>query len=264
MRFQLDAMPAYDAYDAYDAYVICTSPRSGSTLLCKLLSATGVAGRPGSHFHEPSLVAWLEYYGLEPCAGELDSLKAVFDAAREKGRGGTDLFGLRLQRHSFDFFQQKLALLHPEEQTDRARMEAAFGRVLFLHLTRAEKLEQAISFVKAQQTGLWHKAPDGRELERLSAPREPVYDGPAIKAELDLFEAFERTWIEWFAVQGINPLTITYDALSEDPQHILAEVLTNLGLDGDLAKDVELPVAKLADATNQDWAERFRQDYAAS
>ncbi|MBD8877967.1 Stf0 family sulfotransferase [Roseibium polysiphoniae] len=246
----------------YDAYVICTSPRSGSTLLCKLLSATGVAGRPGSHFHEPSLDAWLDYYGLESGPCEMENLKAVFDAARAKGRGGTDVFGLRLQRHSFDFFQQELALLHPEAQSDRGRMEAAFGRVLFVHLTRADKLEQAISFVKAQQTGLWHKAPDGRELERLSAPREPVYDGPAIKAEHDRYEAFDRDWIEWFAAQGVDPLTITYDTLSEDPLRVLAEVLTKLGLDGDLAKDVELPVAKLADETNRDWAEHFRQEYA--
>ncbi|MEM1201062.1 MAG: Stf0 family sulfotransferase, partial [Pseudomonadota bacterium] len=30
----------------FDAYVICTSPRSGSTLLCKLLAPTGIAGKP--------------------------------------------------------------------------------------------------------------------------------------------------------------------------------------------------------------------------
>jgi LPS sulfotransferase NodH len=29
----------------YDSYVICTSPRSGGTLLCKLLAAVGVARR---------------------------------------------------------------------------------------------------------------------------------------------------------------------------------------------------------------------------
>lgn len=39
----------------YRAYVICTSPRSGSTLLCKLLAATGQAGKPKSYFHKPDL-----------------------------------------------------------------------------------------------------------------------------------------------------------------------------------------------------------------
>ena len=39
----------------YESYVLCTSPRSGSTLLCKLLAATGVAGNPDSYFHRPAV-----------------------------------------------------------------------------------------------------------------------------------------------------------------------------------------------------------------
>ncbi|MEM7269766.1 MAG: Stf0 family sulfotransferase, partial [Pseudomonadota bacterium] len=47
---------------AYASYVICTSPRSGSTLLCSLLKASGVAGAPESLFHEPSVEAWRAYH----------------------------------------------------------------------------------------------------------------------------------------------------------------------------------------------------------
>src|SRR4051812_39199959 len=32
------------------SYLVCATPRSGSTLLCELLSATGVAGRPQEYF----------------------------------------------------------------------------------------------------------------------------------------------------------------------------------------------------------------------
>src|SRR5687767_6906049 len=32
------------------AYLVCATPRSGSTLLCEALKATGVAGRPGEYF----------------------------------------------------------------------------------------------------------------------------------------------------------------------------------------------------------------------
>ena len=31
-----------------DSYMICSTPRTGSTLLCELLESTGVAGRPES------------------------------------------------------------------------------------------------------------------------------------------------------------------------------------------------------------------------
>jgi LPS sulfotransferase NodH len=94
----------------YDSYVICTSPRSGSTLLCKLLAATGVAGNPDSYFHRPSISDWLADLGLtrKSSAPERELLEAIFRTAIAKGTLGAGTFGLRLQRHSFDFFTEKL------------------------------------------------------------------------------------------------------------------------------------------------------------
>src|SRR5438309_9224996 len=34
------------------SYLVCATPRSGSTLLCETLEATGVAGRPREYFEE--------------------------------------------------------------------------------------------------------------------------------------------------------------------------------------------------------------------
>lgn len=246
----------------YRSYILCTSPRSGSTLLCKLLSATGVAGHPGSHFHEPSQEAWLAYFGLPVVAGEAEpvTLRRVFAAAIHKGRGGTDVYGLRLQRHSFDFFMEKLAVLHAGLATDLERLNEAFGETLFIHLIRQDKVEQAVSYVKAEQSGLWHRAPDGTELERLSEPREPQYDFEAIKAEYDRFTGFDRDWLSWFEHQRIQPLRITYEDLSTDPLRELARILTRLGLDAQKAEGVMPGVAKLADAVSAEWTARFRNE----
>ncbi len=246
----------------YDSYIICTSPRSGSTLLCKLLSATGVAGNPESHFHDPSINEWLGYYDLsaDPSLSEREQLSRIFEAAIEYGTGGTGMFGLRLQRHSFDFFTRKLAVLHPGHASDSARLEAAFGKTLFIHLTREDKVEQAVSYVKASQTGLWHQAPDGRELERLSPPQEPAYDGELLRAQYEELTACDRDWIDWFASEQIAPLRLTYAALSADPAGALKEVLSALGLDPALAEGVKPGTAKLADATSREWVERFRSE----
>jgi len=250
----------------YRSYILCTSPRSGSTLLCKLLSATGVAGHPGSFFHEPSLAAWLDYFGLkaDPHVAEVDTLQQVFAAAIAKGSRDTDVFGLRLQRHSFEFFQEKLAVLHADRATDLERLKAAFGETLFIHLTRQDKVGQAVSFVKAEQSGLWHKAPDGSELERLSEPRKPRYDAAELRACHDRFRGFDRDWQTWFDREGINPHRITYEELSDDPQAALRMVLERLELDPSAAEGVEPAVAKLADAISADWAERFVRQLEAA
>jgi LPS sulfotransferase NodH len=246
----------------YDAYVICTSPRSGSTLLCSLLAASGVAGNPDSHFHRPSIDDWLAEYRLTPAAdaSESEILGEIFQAAIVEGRGGTRIFGLRLQRHSFDYFTGKLAVLYPGRSNDAERFQAAFGRTLFIHLTRPDKVDQAVSYVKAQQTGLWHVAPDGTELERLSEPREPVYDGVELRACFDTMTAYDHQWEAWFEEQGIAPLRLSYDGLSADPIGTLRRVLERLGLNPEVANGVTLGVRKLADATNRDWVRRLRSE----
>jgi len=249
-----------------NAYMICTSPRSGSTLLCRLLAATGCAGLPDSHFHRPELAAWLKAYGLSHTdfTSNQSALKAIFAAAIERGSGATGLFGLRMQRGSFDFFMQQLTLLHPDARTDTDRIAAAFGQTRFIHLTRLDKLAQAISLVKAQQTGLWHRAADASELERTSTPRPPVYDADAIRRAVSEVTELESAWTEWFDQQSISALRITYEDLSSDATTALSKVLDALGLDPALAEGIQPPVAQLADATNADWAGRFRAQNGSS
>lgn len=244
------------------SYVICTSPRSGSTLLCGLLREAGIAGFPESHFHARSLRKWLGYYEL--CEDELttrqDALGAVFKAAYARGKGENDIFGLRMQRHSFDFFIQQLRLLYPSLADDKSRVDAAFGTTLFIHLTRENKLDQAISYVKAEQSGLWHRAADGTELERLSEPNDHFYDAAAISAQLAKMEQMDRAWEEWFQVEQIEPLRVSYSELSAAPYATLGRVLSALGLTYAPSGEAAPSVAKLADATNQEWAERFRSE----
>ncbi|MCF1466680.1 sulfotransferase [Agrobacterium vitis] len=250
----------------FQSYVICTSPRSGSTLLCNMLTATGVAGKPKSYFHQGPITDWLSYLNLDinPSLPESNLLAAIFEAAVEKGRNGTSLFGLRLQRHSFDLFVEKLAVLYPVLASDRQRIEAAFGPTLFIHLTRLDKVQQAVSYVKAQQTGLWHRAPDGTELERLSAPRDPIYDAADIRARYDEFNRYDRAWQSWFDMQDIQPLPITYEALCADPIASLKDVLVQLGVNGEAASSVVPGTAKLADGINQSWETRFRTEHLRS
>ena len=123
-------------------------------------------------------------------------MNAIFDAAREYGTSDTGMFGLRLQRESADFFFQQLEILHPGYSSDSERVQVAFGNTLFIYLTRGNKLEQAISLVKASQTGLWHKAPDGTEMERLSAPGEVAYNGDEIAQRRAELVALDESWYD--------------------------------------------------------------------
>ena len=98
----------------YRSYVICTTPRSGSTLLCQLLASTGKSGNPDSWFHQPSVSSWIKYHlnvSSEHFATKREALATVLQAAIERGTNETGLFGLRLQRERVDFLMQQLAVL---------------------------------------------------------------------------------------------------------------------------------------------------------
>jgi LPS sulfotransferase NodH len=70
----------------------------------------------------------------------------------------------------------------------------------------------------------------------------------------------DKRWESWFINEGLDPFRIQYDDLSDNAIGIVCEVLDHLGLDPDIARELALPVASLADATNKCWAKRYREE----
>lgn len=108
---------------------------------------------------------------------------------------------------------------------------------------------------------MWHAAPDGTELERTAPPSAPVYNSDEIRTWYERFAAYDRAWNDWFEMQGIEPFRIAYEALSADPLGSLRKVLSRLGLKCEGASGITPGVGKLADATNHEWAMRFRLEH---
>lgn len=130
-------------------------------------------------------------------------------------------------------------------------------------MTRADKLAQAVSLVKAAQTGLWHIGPDGVELERLSSPRQPQYDFARIAAVLAKLAGYDAAWRHWFAMRGIVPLRIAYDSLAVDPTAEVSRICAALGVARPVAGSLRPGGAKLADATSAAWMRQYCLDLAA-
>lgn len=167
-------------------------------------------------------------------------------------------------RRDLDDLSALIDKAYPDMPSDAARLQAAFGEVLYIHLAREDKLAQAVSMVKAQQTGLWHIAPDGAELERLAPPSEPAYDFERISGTLAQLEQYDAAWLRWFEAQGIEPLRIAYESLSADPAGAVASICTALGIPVPGPESLAPGVAKMADATSLEWMRRYRADSASA
>jgi len=245
-----------------DGYILCGTPRTGSTLLCNLLASTPSAGNPDSYYGRMFMADWANEWNLpDPAStGEDDFSRIYLAAVIRAGKGGTATFGLRLMRENLEELLAILSKIFPGRVSDKARLEAAFGRLLYVHLSRADKLAQAISYIKAKQTGLWHIAPDGTEIERLAPPQEPRYDFKQIRDEMALLEGYDAAWNTWFTVQRITPLRVVYEQLEVDPAASLQRICEAFGIPTPQLHDVRPGVARLADATSEDWARRYKED----
>lgn len=247
------------------SYIICATPRSGSTLLCDLLAQTGATGRPNSYYRSQNILEWAQEWGVEPPhkLGDPNFERAYLAAARRVGEAGTGMFGLRLMWGTVPELRRRLQAIH-DAPDDAALFAKAFGEVRYIHLKRVDAVAQAISRLRAEQSGLWHRAADGSERERTAPAAPEVFDAGLIASLAEEAKADNAGWDAWFAAHGIEPLRLTYEDLAADPRPALAMVLKNLGQDPSAAAIVEVKTAKLADKVSRDWAVRFGAEHGSS
>lgn len=238
----------------YDALIICATPRSGTTLLCDLLAEAGVTGRPDSFYRRQSISDFAAELGV---ADGPDFERRYLAAITAEGRGDSDLFSMRVMWPSLHEMTEKLATLYPLETSDAGRISAAFGTPLHLHIEREDKVAQAISRSKAEQSGLWHRAADGGIREQIGPYQEPAYDANRLRASIAETTAHQAQWRQWFAGQAITPMELTYEELSADPAAAVARLLTALDRDPEIASRIAPRTARLADAQSREWAVRF-------
>lgn len=239
----------------FDALILCATPRSGSTLLLSLLDASGLAGRPEAWWRAQNRDEFAAAWSLPRDGAGRWSSADYLRAAVVAGRSGNGVFGLRLMPPTRPELLAELAALFPGAATDADLLGRAFGRCRFVHLRRLDTVAQAVSRLRAEQTGLWHRI--GAWEERVPGQQGPPrYDEAAIAAFRDEAEADNASWSAWFEANGIDPLPVLYEDLAHNPPGVVSSLLAALGLPdpGPLAFENE----RLADADSAEWIARFR------
>lgn len=116
----------------------------------------------------------------------------------------------------------------------------------FISITRRNVLRQALSAARAAQTMAWtsHLQDQGNARFRFWAVLKHVI---RTLREVELWEQFYRA-------HGIRPLRVCYEELEEDFHGTVHRVMTFLGASGEIP---DPPLRKQADATTEEWVERF-------
>ena len=227
-----------DAGKPQVSYLICSVPRTGSTLLCDLLFGTGVAGAPTELFHPDYMRRLRRRWGAETTEDYVQQL-----LARKTGPNG--VFGAKAH---WGQYQQLF------EQTDP---RAVLPHLRLIFMTRRDRLRQAVSWVRALQTMRWHSIhPEQKE-------RPPEFDLEHITRKLARIGREEDEWRTVFERYGIEPLDIVYEDLVSDPARILRETLEFLGIEVPPNLEVAQPtLERQADELSEHWVERYLAETA--
>jgi len=206
-------------------------------------------------------VAWAERWGIPHASQRALDYGEFVRAALAAGRTGNGVFGAKLMWGTHAELTTRLARLHPDLAGDElGLLEREFGtRIRFVHLRRDDILAQAVSWLRAEQTGVWFVGGKGEIGGGQDPARgEPRFAPEAVTGILRTIEEHNAGWERWFESYGIQPHRIRYEDLSADPQAVTRGVLAFLGLTLPAGHRVTPSHQRQADRLNEEWAARYR------
>jgi trehalose 2-sulfotransferase len=246
-------------------WVLASLPRTGSTFLCRVLTATGGVGAPKEYLNPMQLRDWearlspgtfgrVRHRLLPRAAVALagrgrwtrDRFVSYLERVRERRTDPSGWFGIKIHYHHFEAWFLDCGW----------PVERDLAPERWIYLRRADRVAQAVSWSRALQSGRWAAH---------QRPLLPAYYRPRqIDRLLGEIERHEAGWERYFAEQGIAPLRLTYETVARDIEGAVRRVLGFLAVPG-AARIVPAPpdLLRQADARSGLWIERFRGERVA-
>lgn len=263
------------------AYLVCSTQRSGSTYVCRLLTSTGVAGNPQEYFearaetgmppHPGYFLAGLPRTGAgirddlrptdAPAYSDLrtvDGWEAHLERTFRSGTTPNGVFGAKLMWSQLPDVEQHAAAL-PElvGATGSELLERVFGNPDYVWIRRHDKVRQAISLWRALQTRIWR-------LEHPTAEGDtPVlhYSFEGIEHLRRRLSADDEAWGRFFARSAIEPLELFYELdVETDPHDAVTRVLAHIGVEPPAGWAPAARMVRQSDGLNDAWHAAYHRD----
>lgn len=211
--------------------ILLAEGRSGSSWLGQLTDATGVMG-VSSEWLAPKLL------GVDPrrtdARGYLDRVIAA--ATSENGRFALKIFPRHLLWFADQFGADFLSLCGQLHDVHLAR------------LSRRDRLRQAISLVRAQQTGRWSSETSGGK-------RMATFDRAEIARAIHFLERSEAFWSAHEMITCKSPAKFIYEDLLRNPDPYLDWAATALKVDRKARAASGYEIQR--DTETESWVTRF-------
>ncbi|MDJ0531195.1 MAG: Stf0 family sulfotransferase [Xenococcaceae cyanobacterium MO_207.B15] len=230
------------------SYGILTLPRSGSTFLCHLLTATESAGYPTEHLRKPTFT--LAKY----CDFDYIRLFHHLMTYRVSLNG---VFGTKIISH----FLQDFEIL----ESGLTNIFTAIDK--YIYLVRKDEVAQGVSILLAEKTEIWHIDNDNKLLDYHNQLASITIDDELLE-EVNHKLFFIRQQQEYIdkvlKTYQISPLVIEYEQLVENVEDNLQTILDYLGINilPETLTNLEYTIKKMGSELSRNIAEEYRKKYA--
>jgi LPS sulfotransferase NodH len=252
------------AGDPKRTLIVCSHPRSGSTLLGEFLYATGRFGCPLEYFHRGFRPAFAHRW-------KAPTMRSLMHAAKQHRTDPRGTFSVKLFWQDIEDITEELdpglrdELRDPSGRTVRQEayrrlyqlLAGHFPNPTFIHLSRSDRVRQAISALVAIHTRQWRSIPgQGRQ----DPAEEVLYDFERILGLIAFTDSCHTHWRNFFAANAVQPYGLRYEDLSEEESPALQVLFHELGYKGALPPR---RMQRQADAGSERLVARFLRDYQA-
>lgn len=255
------------------SYIICTTMRSGSTMLASGLRETGVAGRPDEYFAPPVRLPQAQVFDMDPARYRelLQEQRLANPAERvlreilDAGTSDNGVFGVKIHfQRPFSDFHNAVEVLQEyfgdKTASPHELFNRAFPRLSYIWLRRSDRVAQAVSLFKAIKSS---------EFVRVAGSTDAVipvgaeeFDFARIRRLADWLQSGDDGWRAFFKRHRIEPMVIDYEDLAAHYEPTLRSVLDYLGLSEQCPSIQGTRHRRQADEISEQWAARYREMHA--
>jgi trehalose 2-sulfotransferase len=232
------------------SYIIGSTQRSGTHLLCSILRSTGIAGSPDEFFLSKPGETWEKRWDAPSCDGYIERVL-------RENTGTNGVFGAVVMWSYFERMLQMLQELRDYNRFVGAELLAElFNQPKYIWMRRRNRVEQAVSWAIACQTGVW-----AQRVGVTSQPdATPKFDFRAIDEWCNRIAAHEASWANYFRENQIEPLVLYYEDVVACHRVAAERVFEFLVLP--LPRRMEIPapaIEKQANEISAEWAASYRK-----
>ncbi len=226
-----------------EAYLIAITPRSGSTMLCDLLTQTNLMGKPNEYLNPDYINDRINKYS------DKKSLAEMFTKTIEYGMNNKKMFGIKASYYQVEPFIEKKIF------------NILLPNIKVINLFRRNILKQAISLYIAAETKFFHTGDN--EEKRSELLNNLKFDKNKIFNRISEIYQEELGWISYLDNNSYSYLKLFYEDNIKDMNKIIKMILLYNGIEEEVALKTiikESKFKKISNTINDDFYKQYLSD----